>query len=114
MSLNSEMAPSSAIGSDAWLGADEYESNSPLHTRAIDFMKTVKWDVLAYIASKHRGGIPCRYGDKFSIGHFNMVRRINFDDGVSCVVRLRLPDKDTDAERETLASSRSWRLRLLA
>jgi hypothetical protein len=54
--------------------------------------------VLANIASEHRDGVPCRYEDKF----FNMVRRINSDDGVSCVVRLRLPDEDTFAGREAL------------
>jgi hypothetical protein len=98
MPADSEIPPFSAVGGDAWLGADEYEPGSPLHTRATDFLKSIKWDVLAGIASKNRGGISCCYEDKFSIGHFNMVRRINFEDGVGYVARLRLPDEGMSAD----------------
>ena len=101
--MDTEEPHFSALGSDGWLGADEYEPDSPLHIRATNFLKTAKWNVLADIASKHRGGMPCCYEDKFSIGHFNMVRRINFEDGVGYVARLRLPDEEMCAEREALA-----------
>jgi hypothetical protein len=100
-----ESTPRSPLGSDAWIGADEDEVGSSLHARANNFLQTVKWDVLASIASKQRNGIACRYEDRFTVGHFNMVRRVKFDDGVSWVVRLRLPDKDTFAEREAITGS---------
>ncbi len=83
--------PSAALGSDTWIGADDYQPDSPLFTRAVQFLAAVRWDVLAGIDSKYRNGIPCHYEEKFSIGHFNMAWRINFDDGMSCVVRLWLP-----------------------
>jgi hypothetical protein len=48
--MDTEESHSSALGSDSWLGADEYEPDSPLHVRATDFLKAIKWDVLADIA----------------------------------------------------------------
>lgn len=95
-----------ALGSDLWLGADAYEPGGVFHTRATEFLTAVKWDVLAEIAPTHRDDIPCRFEDKFSIGHYNMVRRVKFDDGVSCVVRLRLPDMEMFEGREALKASK--------
>ena len=46
------------LGSEAWLGADEYEPGSVLHTRATQFLEAINWNVLAGIASKHRGHEP--------------------------------------------------------
>jgi hypothetical protein len=112
MSANTEIPLRSTLGSDAWLGADEYEAGSPLHARATNFFQAFKWDVLVGISSKERDGIPCRYEDRFSLGHFNMVRRIKFDDGVSWVVRLRLPDEDMFAEREALTGSRAMEVEI--
>ncbi|OAA70601.1 Protein kinase-like domain protein [Cordyceps fumosorosea ARSEF 2679] len=79
------------IGSDAWLGAGNYEPGSAWNTRATDFFKVVKWGAVAAIASRLRGGISCSFADKFAIGNFNIVRRLDFDDGVSWVARVRLP-----------------------
>lgn len=79
------------IGSDAWNGAEDYEGGDVLHERATAFFAAVKWDVLALLSSKLRHGIFCHFGEKFSVGHFNMVRRLDFADGISWVARLRLP-----------------------
>jgi hypothetical protein len=50
--------------------------------------------------------MPCCYEDKFSIGHFNMVRKINFEDGVGYVACLRLPNEDLcSAPPNMIASS---------
>ena len=86
--MTADTTADSALGSSSWLSADGYEPGSALHSRATTFLSTVKWDVLVDIASKHKNGMSCRYEDNFSIGHFNMVRRIVFDDGVSWVARL--------------------------
>ncbi|KAK3381135.1 hypothetical protein B0H63DRAFT_501844 [Podospora didyma] len=86
--MAAEASSLSALGSDSWLGVDEYEPGSELYVRATEFLATVKWDLLANIASKHKNGMSCRYEDKFSIGHFNMVRRIVFKDDTSWVARL--------------------------
>ena len=101
-----DTSPGSALGSGSWLGADEYEPGSALHSRATDFVSNVNWDVLTDIASTHREGMPCRYEGNFSIGHYNMVRRIDFDDGVSWVARLRLPSDDMFAGRQLLENSK--------
>lgn len=70
--------------------------------RATTFFTAIKWDSLLSLSSRHRKGIPCSFGEKFSIGHFNMVRRIVFADGVSWVVRLRLPRLASLGDREAL------------
>ncbi|KAK0656792.1 hypothetical protein B0T16DRAFT_400230 [Cercophora newfieldiana] len=67
------------------------------------FLATVKWDVLESISSRLRNGVPCDFSEKYSIGHFNMVRRIAFADGISWIARLRLPQlKAGFGDREVL------------
>lgn len=46
--------------------------------------------------------MACRYEGKFSIGHFNMGRRIVFEDGTNWVARVRLPDYASLARYEAL------------
>lgn len=94
--------PSDSLGSASWIGADAYEPGGEFHERATKFLTAVNWDVLASISSRLRDGIPCKVGDRFSIGHFNMVRRIVFADGVSWVARVKLPQLEVgsvDRER---------------
>lgn len=108
----SENEACSALGSDAWLGADEYEPGSELHTRAITFFNTVNWDALAILASGHNGNISCSFTEKFSVGHFNMTRRLNFVDGSSWVARLRLPVPDWATDYEALSDSNTMQIEL--
>ncbi|KAI0398956.1 hypothetical protein F4802DRAFT_611243 [Xylaria palmicola] len=79
------------LGSTSWIGADTYETGGEYYKRATAFLAAVKWDVLASISSSLRNGIPCEFGEKFSIGNYNMVRRIVFTDGISWVARVRMP-----------------------
>jgi hypothetical protein len=79
------------LGCDTWFGVDEIEEDSDLRSRATAFLAAVNWEVLTSIASQIRG-VECTLSDKYSLGHFNLVRRLTFADGVSWVVRLRLPD----------------------
>lgn len=79
------------LGTHSWIGADAYEPGSEFHQRATAFLAAVKWDLLASISSRLWNGIPCHVHARFSIGHFNPVRRIEFADGASWVARLRLP-----------------------
>jgi hypothetical protein len=90
------------LGSASWVGADAYESGDEFHARATTFLATVQWDVLASISSRLRNGVPCDFSDKYSIGHFNMVRRITFADGVSWIARLRLPQLKAVSDSEVL------------
>jgi hypothetical protein len=97
--------PTEYLGSASWIGADEYEPGDEFHERATTFLATVKWDVLASISSRLRNGVPCKLSGTYSIGHFNMVRRIAFADGVSWVARVRLPELFGDREALDMASS---------
>jgi hypothetical protein len=83
--------PADSLGSASWIGVDAYEPGNKFHERATKFLAAVNWDVLASISSGLRNGIPCKVDDRFSIGHFNMVRRIVFADEISWVARLKLP-----------------------
>ena len=78
------------LGSDAWLDANEIDEESELHTRATAFVAAIKWEQLKTLASGIRG-MACELSDKYSLGHYNLVKRLEFLDGVSWIVRLRLP-----------------------
>uniref|UniRef100_A0A8H7NNU8 Aminoglycoside phosphotransferase domain-containing protein n=1 Tax=Bionectria ochroleuca TaxID=29856 RepID=A0A8H7NNU8_BIOOC len=84
----------SNLGSASWNNADDYEPGAELHTRAVKFLDAINWEALTSLASKLRDGTPCRIEQPYSIGHFNMVRRITFTDDVSWVARLRMPNLD--------------------
>ena len=79
------------IGSHLWLSSSVYDEGDELYGRATNFLKTTKWAALKTIASGFRGGIECQLSEKYSLGHFNLVRKFTFDDGECWVVRLRLP-----------------------
>ena len=85
------------IGSDSWIGADSYDTDDQHNVEAVRFFNHVKWGVLASIASRRRNGVGCSYAPKFSIGQFNLVRRLNFDDGARWAARVRLPPEATPA-----------------
>lgn len=90
------------VGSTSWLDATEYDEGDELHTRATSFVASVNWDILTARASERRGS-KCSLSDKFSLGHFNLVRRLVFEDGTSWIVRLRLPQlPSTFGTREAL------------
>lgn len=96
-----------AVGSDSWIGADATQSDDAFHQRAAWFVAVVKWDALLSLSSHIRSGIPCKVSHEFSVGHFNMVRRIVFDDQVSWAVRLRMPPiADVPADREAASVAR--------
>ena len=99
---------SGSLGSDAWLNSSEYQPGSELHSRATQFLEAVNWDALLTIASKCRNGMSCSLSSKFSVGHFNMTRRIDFDDGSRWVARLPFPGSDTD--REALSRSKTMQI----
>ncbi|KAH7019991.1 hypothetical protein EDB80DRAFT_676926 [Ilyonectria destructans] len=104
---------STALGSDSWIGADATQSDDAFHQRASVFVAAVKWDALLSISSRVCHGIPCKVSDEFPVSHFNMVRRIVFDDRVSWVVRLRMPPiADVPADREDASVARIMQVEL--
>ncbi|CAI7648176.1 unnamed protein product [Penicillium manginii] len=87
------------VGSATWLGTDEYENDSEFTQRANNFLRDTKWDRLISVCCE-LGHSKCRLSEKFSIGHFNMVRQVVFDDGKSWIVRLRMPDLDDSSAHQ--------------
>jgi hypothetical protein len=91
------------LGSDSWTGAGDYapsddesddtnDVNRLFYQRATSFVGQVNWEALAALSSGLRGSVTCKVRENYSIGHFNMVRRLDFADGVSWVARLRMPE----------------------
>ncbi|CAJ2505976.1 Uu.00g001060.m01.CDS01 [Anthostomella pinea] len=92
--------------SDLWTGADCYDADDELHERATSFYASVNCDSVAAHCILLRDGVPCTLSDNYSIGHSNLVRQIVFQDGVTWVVRLRLPDLPTTlGNRETITGT---------
>lgn len=90
--MEMEANDTAKAGSDSWVGAGRYEEGGELHKRAMVFLADTQWEALTSLASELHDGVPCRMSEKNSIGHFNMVRRLMFDDGTNWVVRLRMPE----------------------
>lgn len=104
--MDTDSATAELLGSDFWIGPDATQSDDEFHHRASVFVAAVKWDALLYVSSNLRHGIPCKVSDNFSIGHFNMVRRIIFDDQVSWIARLRMPPVSAvPADREAASAA---------
>lgn len=103
----------SMLGSESWLDAEDNEDGSELHTRATTFFAAIKWDTLTSLASRMRDGIACQLSDKFSLGHFNLVRRVIFADGISWIVRLRLPELQSFfGNREALSGQEAMKIEI--
>ena len=79
----------SLVGSAAWTNGEEYkdEYSSRIH----QFSKHINKEALVDFASSLRDHQPCTLSDKFSVGNFNLVLKIEFADGVEWVARLRMP-----------------------
>ncbi|SPQ21223.1 9af30532-7a5b-49fa-85a3-9d7538ffefe9 [Thermothielavioides terrestris] len=83
------MADALMSGSAAWTGGAEFEGE---YKERIDkFVANINHDALLAYASGLRGGRPCALSQEFSVGSFNLVRKIEFDDGLAWIARLRMP-----------------------
>ncbi|KAK5998752.1 hypothetical protein PT974_01134 [Cladobotryum mycophilum] len=83
------MTDSILLRSDAWIGLERYEDEYV--DRIIQFNKQINLDALKSYVSMLRENRPCQISAKFSVGVFNLVRKITFDDGVQWIARLRMP-----------------------
>lgn len=102
-----------ALGSDSWVGASDYDEGDELHTRVSEFIKGINWKRLTEVASDLRKGSKCRLSEKYSVGHFNLVRKLVFEDGVSWIARLRLPLlQNVFGTREALDVASSMRIEI--
>lgn len=111
--MTNESTPSLEVGSSAWEGLDACEEGDEFYQRATQFLADIKWDQLTAICSANHDDVPCKLEDGFSMGHFNMARKVVFEDGLSWIVRLRMPDLEEDALQSqdiqsTLLSEIAW------
>ena len=83
------------MATSQWLGAERYEEGDRLKERAEAFFRQVSWDVLIRLCSDAHQNLGCRLHDKFSLGYFNLVRHIIFEDGEEWIAKFWLPDIPT-------------------
>lgn len=83
------MANSLPFGSAAWTGGEEY--GGEYSERINHFIDKVDQDALVAYVSALRGHRSCTISREFSVGSFNLVRKIQFDDGLEWIARLRMP-----------------------
>ncbi|KAI0096980.1 hypothetical protein GGR51DRAFT_578541 [Nemania sp. FL0031] len=83
------MADSLPFGSAAWTNGEEY--GGEYAERINQFVHKINTKALLSYASSLRGNQLCTVSHEFSVGSFNLVRKIQFDDGVEWIVRLRMP-----------------------
>ncbi|CAK1356491.1 unnamed protein product [Cercospora beticola] len=102
----------SASGAEAWQGASKFPEDNPLHERVTDFVKSVDWDALRRHAQSVRG-VACELSQSYSTGLDNVVRKIDFADGVQWVARLRMPDMGEAIRRELLSARRTMEVEIV-
>jgi len=83
------MVNSLPVGSAAWTRGEGYGGE---YSERIDrFNGKVNQKALLAYASGLRENRPCTISHEFSVGSFNLVRKIQFEDGVEWIARLRMP-----------------------
>lgn len=83
------MVDSLPFGSAAWTSGEEY--GGEYAERINQFIEKINKNSLISYASLLRGNQPCTVSPEFSVGNFHLVRKIQFDDGVEWIARLRMP-----------------------
>lgn len=78
------------IGSDGWDGDAENMSDSM--KRCID---DTNWGSVLKTCELLRGGVGCVVGVRYSWGSQNVVKLIEFKDGVKWVIRIPLGDTES-------------------
>jgi hypothetical protein len=104
------MAESSAFGSAAWTGGEEY--GGEYTERIDDFLVKINASTLLSYPSSLREKRSCTISREFSVGNFNLVRRIEFEDGISWIARLRMPPMLDEHTGASLHSQEKVRLEM--
>lgn len=95
----------SAVGSEAWQGAEQLVEGGHLETLAKTSMKNTKWENLTKMCSSHRQNISCKTGQSFCIGTQNLVRLVEFEDGVKWVARICMLEDGEEKDTRVAASA---------
>lgn len=88
----SKMDEPKCIGDCAWRNDKDYHGEYA--DRIEKFTTNIDTDALLKFASTLRDGRACTISDNFSVGNFNLVRKIRFDDDIDWIARLRMPPID--------------------
>jgi hypothetical protein len=100
------------LGSGNWVGLEQIDEDDELYDRTTAFIGAIKWQALTSLATRMRA-VDCQLSEKYSVGHFNLVRRLQFTDGVSWIARLRLPDLPSMfGQREALNAEECMRIEI--
>ncbi|KAF7189214.1 Altered inheritance of mitochondria protein 9, mitochondrial [Pseudocercospora fuligena] len=102
----------STLGSESWLDAGNYGEDHIQHTRVKDFIAKINWTALLAIACRARSGISCKLSEKYSRGQYNVVRKLEYEDGVDLVARLRLPDVEETENLELLGAEKTMEVEI--
>ncbi|KAG8674181.1 hypothetical protein FPOAC1_000144 [Fusarium poae] len=101
------------MGSNLWTKPGEGEPGSTYLDAELEILNTINWDRLLSISSTLRNGVHCTISERYSSGQFNMVRRVDFTDGVSWVARIRMPLADfIPGGRESLSTEETIRIEI--
>ncbi|KAJ3473809.1 hypothetical protein NLG97_g10120 [Lecanicillium saksenae] len=99
------MAGSLSLGSAAWTNGQEYGDQGEHAERIRQFIDAINQEALLSYASSLRDHQPCALSASFSVGHSNLVRKIQFRDGVAWAARLRMPLTPDGGDATTTTSS---------
>ena len=94
-----------AIGSEGWQGAEQLLDCGEIEELVTRCLENTRWDNLCGICSSIREGIVCKVSEKFSIGTENLVRLIEFEDGVRWVARIWMLANDAETDVGIAASA---------
>ncbi|KID81986.1 Protein kinase-like domain protein [Metarhizium guizhouense ARSEF 977] len=106
------MTDSPPLGNVSWkgVGGDAEEYAERIHK----FIDKIDNKALESYASSLRGNQPCKISTDFSVGNFNLVRKIQFHDGVEWIVRLLMPPVPVAGQLVETVSAKAREKRLLS
>lgn len=81
----------SSVGSEVWNNGARYTGQ--WQNRLQYMLRAVPASTISNLAQALRGGhVRCTVSDTFSAGNYNIVRRVDFEDNVRWILRLRMPE----------------------
>ncbi|KAK9438138.1 Protein kinase-like protein [Metarhizium brunneum] len=106
------MTDSPPLGNVSWKGVGDY--GEEYAERIHKFIDKIDNKALESYASSLRGNQPCKISTEFSVGNFNLVRKIQFHDGVEWIVRLLMPPLPVAGQLVETVSPKAQEKRLLS
>ena len=94
-----------SIGSEGWKCATDLFKESDLAEMVRSSIEKTDLDKLVSLCSSLRQGIACKISDKFTSGTRNLVRLVEFDDGVKWVARIWMFRLGQETDEWSLASA---------